>query len=315
MTIPAHQNERGNTALGKVEPGASPVNVAFSSDDRGTVGLAVAVHSLLRHTKRAINVWIIEDGIDVYTQKRLQSSWKGADCLAQIHFLSRSELPLKVPTWWGTKDWPLASCYRFQLSEVLPKTVPRCIYLDIDVLIGTDVGVLYDLDMQGFPIAMVDGLMKVEADRQYIIGLGLDPNHYGNPGVMLMDLDAWRRENHATRLIDHARNMRPDLWFFDQDMLNDYFKDQFLLLEWRWNARDAALSPEGIIQHFAGKPKPWEMNRGQATLTGLIAWHRARAENDFESTPPSLAKRVKRRFDVGIARVQRQFRRRIRSAQ
>jgi lipopolysaccharide biosynthesis glycosyltransferase len=183
------------------------------------------------------------------------------------------------------------------------------------VLIGTDVGVLYDLDMQGFPIAMVDGLMKVEADRQYIISLGLNPNHYGNPGVMLMDLDAWRRKHHATRLIDHARTMRPDLWFFDQDMLNDYFKDQFLLLEWRWNARDAALSPEGIIQHFAGKPKPWEMLPHQATLAGLIAWHRARAENDFESTPPSLANRVKRRFDVGIARIQRQFRRRIRSAQ
>ena len=201
------------------------------------------------------------------------------------------------------------------MPEVLPKTVPRCIYLDIDVLVGTDVGVLYDLDMQGLPIAMADGLMKVEADRQYIISLGLDPNHYGNPGVMLMDLDAWRRENHATRLIEHARTMRPDLWFFDQDMINDYFKNQFLMLEWRWNARDTALPPDGIIQHFAGKPKPWEMNSNQVTLTGLIAWHRARAENDFESAPPSLAKRIKRRFDVGVARVQRQVRRRIRSTQ
>ena len=309
MTTDAHQNERDSTALGKVEPGASPVNVAFSCDDRGTEGLVVAVHSLLRHTKRAVNVWIIEDGIDVNAQNRLRASWRGADELAQIHFLSRRELPIKVPTWWGTKDWPLASCYRFQLSEVLPKTVPRCVYLDIDVLVGTDVGILYDLDMQGFPIAMVDGLMKVEADRQYIIGLGLDPNHYGNPGVMLMDLDAWRRENHATRLIDHARTMRPDLWFFDQDMLNDYFKNQFLLLEWRWNARDAALSPAGIIQHFAGKPKPWEMSAHQATLTGLIAWHRARAESNFDSAPQSLAKRIKRRFDVGLARIQRRLRR------
>jgi len=315
MTIAAHKDERGDSALGRVEPGASVLNVAFCCDDRGTDGLAVAVHSLLKNTARSVNVWIIEDGIDIHTQKRLRASWCGADNLAQVHFLSRRELPIKVPSWWRTNSWPLASCYRFQVSEVLPKTVPRCIYLDIDVLVGTDVGVLYDLDMQGFPVAMVDGLMKVEADRQYIIGLGLDPNHYGNPGVMLMDLDAWRRENHAIRLIDHARTMRPDLWFFDQDMINDYFKNQFLLLEWRWNARDAALSPEGIIQHFAGRPKPWETSPHQVTLTGLIAWHRARAENDFRSAPPSLARRMRRRFDVGVARIQRQFRRRIRSAQ
>jgi len=312
MTVAAHKSERGNTALGKDDPGASTVNVAFCCDDRGTVGLAVAVHSLLRNTTRTVNVWIIEDGIDACTQKGLRASWQGADGSAQIHFLSRRELPLKVPTWWRTNDWPLASCYRFQVSEVLPRAVTRCIYLDIDVLVGTDVGILYDLDMQGFPIAMVDGLMKVEADRQYIIGLGLDPNHYGNPGVMLMDLDAWRRQNHAARLIDHARTMRPDLWFFDQDMINAYFKNQFLLLEWRWNARDAALSPEGIIQHFAGKPKPWETLPHQVTLTGLIAWHQARAESDFQPAPPSLTRRMKRRLDVGVARIQRQFRRRIR---
>jgi lipopolysaccharide biosynthesis glycosyltransferase len=311
----AHEVESGGTVLGKVEPAASPVNVAFSSDERGTVGLAVAVQSLLRHTKRSVNVWIIEDGIGEDTQKRLRASWRGADELAQIRFVSRSELPIKVPTWWGTNDWPRAACYRFQLSEVLPQTVARCIYLDIDVLVGTDVGDLYDLDMQGFPIAMVDGLMKVEADRKYIISLGMDPNHYGNSGVILMDLDAWRRENHATRLIDHARSMRPDLWFFDQDVLNDYFKDQFLLLEWRWNARDAALSPEGIIQHFAGAPKPWDMNPDQVTLTGLIAWHRARAENEFESVPPSLAKRIKRRIDVQVARIQRRLRRNLRPTQ
>jgi lipopolysaccharide biosynthesis glycosyltransferase len=109
--------------------------------------------------------------------------------------------------------------------------------------------------------------------------------------------------------------MRPDLWFFDQDMINDYFKNQFLLLEWRWNARDSALSPEGIIQHFAGKPKPWEMTPDQINLPGLIAWQRARMENAFESAPPSMVKRIRRRFDVGVARLQRQVRRRIRSTQ
>jgi lipopolysaccharide biosynthesis glycosyltransferase len=290
-------------------PNGLPINVALASDDRGTVGLAVAVHSLLRHTKRLVNVWIIEEGIDFATRRRLEASWSDLPNLKTVTFIGHTDLPIKVPSWWATNSWPLASCYRFQLAEVLPPTVHRCVYLDIDVLVGTDIGILYDLDMQGFPVAMVDGYMKVEADRQYIISIGLDPEHYGNPGVMLMDINAWRSENHTIGLINHARSMRADLWFFDQDMINSYFKDRFLLLDGRWNKRDAAATPHGIIQHFAGNPKPWQMAPNESTLAGLVAWHQARAENSFEPTPSSLLRRLRRRIDVRVAWLQRQLRR------
>jgi lipopolysaccharide biosynthesis glycosyltransferase len=309
MVDAGRQNTSSEGSTAQTVPSVSPVNVAFASDDRGTVGLAVAVHSLLRHTKRLVNVWIIEESIDFATRSRLEASWSDSPNLTKVTFVGHTDLPIKIPSWWATNSWPLASCYRFQLAEILPPTVHRCVYLDIDVLVGTDIGALYDLDMKGFPIAMVDGYMKIEADRQYIISIGLDPEHYGNPGVMLMDINAWRRENHTTGLINHARSMRPDLWFFDQDMINAYFKDRFLLLDGRWNKRDAAAAPHGIIQHFAGNPKPWQMAPNDSTLAGLVAWHRARGENGFQPTPSSLPRRLKRRIKMRIAWLQRQLRR------
>ena len=101
------------------------------------------------------------------------------------------------------------------------------------------------------------------------------------------------------------------LWFFDQDILNSYFKGRFLLLDGRWNTRDAARSPEGLIQHFAGKPKPWQMAPHEMELIGLTAWARARADTGFEPAPPSIGSAVSRRLGNGVSWVQRQVRKRL----
>jgi lipopolysaccharide biosynthesis glycosyltransferase len=294
------------------DPTLSPIHVALASDDRGTIGLAVAVHSLLRHTPRPVYVWIIEDSISPGTQRRLEACWSTASNLAGVRFFPIRNLPIKLPHWWGTNQWPIASAARFQLAELLPAAARRCIYIDIDVLVGTDVGVLFDQDMRGLPLGMTDGFMNSESDRQYILGIGLDPGYYGNAGVLLMDLEAWRRENAGARLIEHAKSMKPaGLWFFDQDILNSYFKGRFLLLDGRWNTRDAARSPEGLIQHFAGKPKPWQMAPHEMEHIGLTAWARARADTGFEPAPPSVGSAISRRLGNGVSWVQRQVRKRL----
>jgi lipopolysaccharide biosynthesis glycosyltransferase len=290
----------------------SAVHVALASDDRGTVGLAVAVHSLLQHCSRPVCVWIIEDGISRAVQRRLEASWKTARNLARVRFFPMRDLPIRLPDWWGTNNWPLASAARFQLAEMLPPDVRRCIYVDIDVLVGTDVAVLFDHDMQGFPLGMVDGFMKHEADGKYIRSIGLDPGYYGNAGVLLMDIEAWRRENAGARLIEHARTMGPaGLWFFDQDILNSYFKGRFQLLDGRWNKRDAALPPDGLIQHLAGSPKPWQMSPAEMKHVGHLAWERARVETGFKPAPPSVRLAISRRMRNGIGWMQRQVRKRI----
>ena len=285
----------------------SPVHIALASDDRGTVGLAVTVHSLLRHTRRPVQVWIVEDGIDRSTQARLAASWKGAGLLAATHFLAQKDLPIKPPVWWARDAWPLASCSRFQLGDVLPPEVSRCIYLDINILVGTDVGALFDHDLRGFPVAMVPNYGMSETDRQYVTSIGLDPDQYCNTGVMLMDLDAWRQENAGIGLFEQGRSMPPDIWFFDQDMLNTYFKGRCLLLDKRWNYRDAGVMPDGHIQHFAGKPKPWNTRTEEATSVGLVAWHRARAETGYVPPSPSKFVQIKRQLVVNLARIQRRL--------
>jgi lipopolysaccharide biosynthesis glycosyltransferase len=98
--------------------------------------------------------WIIEDSISRASQRRLEACWSTATNLAGVQFFPIRNLPIKLPPWWGTNQWPIASAARFQLAELLPAFVRRCIYIDIDVLVSTDVGVLFDQDMGGLPLGM-----------------------------------------------------------------------------------------------------------------------------------------------------------------
>lgn len=283
------------------------VNIAFASDDRGVDGLVVAGASALATISQPTDIWVIEDGIDVSSQRRIAQVWRKYSTLAEVHFISLNSLPIKLPVWWTRSKWPLSAAARFQLADILPLDAKRCIYLDIDILIGTDLVELFEINMDGFPAGMVVNSGMNEADKNYVISIGLNPDTYCNSGVLLIDLDAWRRENAGSELIALGRRMSPDLWFFDQDMLNTYFNKRVKLLDSKWNYRNAGVGPTGFVQHFAGSVKPWNTLPTDELSAGIRAWHSAKAETGFFKTPETLVSRIKKHTKVRWAQIQRRF--------
>ena len=284
---------------------AEPIHLAFASDDVAVEGLAVAVLTAVERTTRRVYVWIVQEGIDARTQRRLRDAWAHLEMLAGVTFIPQASLPLPMPGWWARQRWPLLSAARFQLPLLLPAEARRCIYLDIDIVVGADVGELYDVDLHGAPLGMVLNTGMTESVRTYITTLGVVPDEYCNAGVMLIDLEAWRRENAAHHLIEHGRAMRPDIWFFDQDMLNTYFRGRCCFLESRWNHRDAGVEAHGVIQHLAGRPKPWQTRAEDVMAPGLLGWHRALARSGFVAPRPRLHSRLRKRLRSRLAQWRR----------
>jgi lipopolysaccharide biosynthesis glycosyltransferase len=213
-----------------------------------------------------------------------------------------------MPSQWARKNWPLTAAARFQVAEVVPKDIDRCLYLDIDVLAGVDVAELFDVELRGNPIGMVQYTRMPEKDKEYLrTRLNLDPDVYCNSGVALIDLDAWRREGAGQGLIGCGRAMPPNIWFYDQDILNTYFKGRCLLLEERWNYRDSAALPDGKIQHFAGSTKPWKVTAATAPGAGHVAWHSAKQRSGFEALPIPAYVKWRKTFTVLTAKVQRRI--------
>ena len=246
------------------------VHIVFASDSATSAGLAVAGYSAIKRTSRPVELWVIQQGLDADTIEALQAFWSSA---AEVHFLTM----MPVPWWWETEIMPLLTWARIQLGELLPPRVARCIWLDTDILVGRDLVELWDMPLQGNSIAMaINDKMPPEVVA-YVRSIGIDPTRWHNAGVQLIDVDAWRRGSAMVELMRCKRSLPPVLWFHDQDLLNKYFAGRILTLDPSWNRRDVAYLPEGQLLHFAGSPKPWEMEHDFG-FESLRAWREVYAQ-------------------------------------
>lgn len=144
----------------------------------------------------------------------------------------------------------------------------RLLYLDCDTLVNGSLGPLATLDMQGFAVAAVHDIAHLVPDRhaKRNIDIGLPAEMaYFNSGVLLIDLEAWRRENISRRTIDFAVE-HPNLPMMDQDALNGALRGRWLALDETWNLhrrlhsgryQDAPVDWASVrIIHFIGQVKP-----------------------------------------------------------
>lgn len=151
---------------------------------------------------------------------------------------------------------------RLFLGDLLDPSIERVLYLDSDLFIRTALDPLYAMDMGGHAIAAV-----LQPDRMHVIaGRDLRARHafsmaepYFNAGVMLIDMNQYRRMNFAAEL---ARLPPAELamFYYDQDMINFCFRGRILELEPRWNLQNAEPAHEAFnpaIVHYSANPKPW----------------------------------------------------------
>lgn len=162
--------------------------------------------------------------------------------------------------------------YRLLLPDLLPE-FDRVLYLDVDTVIVRDISPLFHIDLGESLLAGVKGIYP-NRDHSRLQSLGIEPGSYVNAGVLLMNLDAMRRENLQQRFLELARR---DFTFQDQDILNLTCQGRIRYLPPAFNvhamfdyrqerdhadelfgttAVDEVLDEPAII-HYAGN-KPWE---------------------------------------------------------
>jgi lipopolysaccharide biosynthesis glycosyltransferase len=260
----------------------------LASDYRGIQGLAVAVLTALERSSMSVELWVIQQGLSRSQQLQLRELWERTGKLEALHFVP----PPRLPGWWANRHYPLIAWARIQIDLILPRNVSRCIYVDIDVLVGADLAELAATELSGCVLGMVLNTGLAQKDLEYVGSLGLTEDSYYNTGVVLMDLDRWRRERAREGLIARRDSLPVDLWFVDQDLINVYFAGCIASLDKRWNLRDAAAVPEGNVLHFAGRPKPWEVEDFSSALPGLRRWKEALDRSGIDRTEVSTWRRA-----------------------
>lgn len=166
--------------------------------------------------------------------------------------------------------------YRLLLPVILPSELSRVIYLDCDVVTVASLRPLWETELgENDPSAMVHD--SGGSDVRYHNELGIPLVHpYYNSGVILMNLDCWRKENLSQKCISSA--VENDYRFVDQDAQNLVLGTRIKPLSFRYNLQQNLLTDDEsqwllekgkffddvhesmknpVVIHFIGWIKPW----------------------------------------------------------
>ena len=155
---------------------------------------------------------------------------------------------------------------KLMVPSSLPKSYKRCLILDCDILVRSNLDTLFSANLEGHCLSAAVDVIDAEKSATR---LGFPPGAlYFNSGVLLIDLDEWRSEKPLHRVAGEIEKYRDHLLYMEQDIMNILFHNRFLQLAPKWNAI-MVLVPAGYIRnwkdsledqaiiHFAGELKPW----------------------------------------------------------
>jgi lipopolysaccharide biosynthesis glycosyltransferase len=248
----ADMHERINTAEPRSDISRHPV-VVLAADEQFAMPLATTVRSALENLspEAKLRIFVLDGGITDHTKERVVRSWPAGRF--EIAWLSVDASALRCPM---SMQGSLACYFRILIPRVLPGSITRVIYLDSDLFIAADLALLWSQELAGnLCLAVQDcgapfidssqALSNFNVCAPYIYyprpipnfqQLGLDPaSAYFNSGVLVVDVDGWRREDVTSQLVECLTKNAEHVHLWDQYALNVVLAGRWGGLDRRWN--------------------------------------------------------------------------------
>lgn len=152
---------------------------------------------------------------------------------------------------------------RLLLPELLPLSIDKILYLDIDLLIIDSIEPLWNIDISKHSLAAVTLNSRLLSDAlkeaKALLNVPLN-TPYINSGVLLMNLHFFRTTHIVDKMVDFIVKYPNFIEYWDQDALNLFLYDSLLEIDKCWNmdGHNANAHPEikPVIIHYTGSHKP-----------------------------------------------------------
>ncbi|NVN43538.1 DUF4422 domain-containing protein [Asaia siamensis] len=284
-------------------PPVDAVTIVTAADENFVPHLAALLESIKASfsPNRFLELIVLDGGIPSFKRTLLKQQFHSGlpGDKGSLSFLDCQHMYSDVST---HMHFSPATFYRLSLGELLPNHT-RALYVDCDTIVLADLCQLWDTQLDGAVIAATpDLIMKnfvkagvrslsetgaIPAGRYLsnYLGLKAKGDAYFQAGIILFDLDAFRRADIADVAIKDLSTRC--YWFLDQDILNKYLIGKVRMLDTSWNCVNSigeifphlsadwqAKVLEDLknpkVVHYAGyEAKPW--NNKNAAL-GFYYW-------------------------------------------
>lgn len=245
------------------------INLMLCGNDRVFDGMLIALISISKHTKEALNVYLMtmdltdvdkafkpitEKDRQIIEKKLKERNNESKVTLVDETKIYKEEMIKNV----NKKTHYTPYIFLRLLSDKIEILPDKILYLDTDIVCYRDISELYNIDISNYEIA---------AARDFIGRKWINRN-YLNSGVVLMNLDNIRKKHSFEKCRKMCMNKRMVLP--DQTALNKCCENKFIL-EDKYNEQYKR-KEETVIRHFSMqllyfpiiRPrniKPWEIDK------------------------------------------------------
>lgn len=181
-----------------------------------------------------------------------------------------------------TKRFPLvnasnltrATYYRLFLTEILPTSIDKILYLDGDIIVRHSLRPLWNTDISDYAVGAVIDWAEGHIEKYNRLRYPYHIGHF-NAGVLLVNLDYWRKKNVIKDFMDYLNNYSDRIIHEDQDVMNVVFQNVKYKLPIKYNFQTGFLRNfpfwdywkyekeykealnDPVIVHFTEGCKPW----------------------------------------------------------
>lgn len=255
--------------------------IVCAADNQFADALTVMIYSVLKtSSSKNIKLYVLDGGISLLAKNRISTlvNERGN----QIKFLKMDENMFKG--YLVSERLTQAIYYRLLIPDLLlGENAQKAIYLDCDLILNADISELWNVELGRNVLAAVaetnEGCRYVSSPRALRLykELGIpEKNKYFNSGVLVMNLEEWRKRNITAKVCNYLTENCEQVIYHDQDGLNAILWDSWLELPTDWNVMSylfitehkhqvinmeketvEQLRRKPKIVHFTGWKKPW----------------------------------------------------------
>ena len=256
--------------------------IVCAADNHFAEPLTVMIYSVIKTTNSGtLHFWVLDGGIDICKKEKLKIIVKETG--NQIDFIEVNEKIFEG--YLVSERLTYTAYYRLLIPELLEKSnIKKAIYLDCDLLLNDDIKKLWEIELEGNVLGAIAetcaGCRYVSSPRALKLykELGIPKNSkYFNSGVLLMDLEEWRRQEITLKVCKYLTENKEYVIYHDQDGLNAILWNSWKELPIDWNVMSYIFITEWEHQevnmekklrekikkypkiiHFTGRKKPWK---------------------------------------------------------
>lgn len=252
------------------------INILCSTDDNYVPYCGIMLTSLFESNKDIkFEVYLFTEFLNednLLLLQQLASVYNNSIYVKYVDDTIVEKFPIKL-----SDHVSLATYYRLFAPDLLPESVHKIVYLDCDMIVNGNVFPLWNEDISGYALGAVDD-ESVDSDVKYQRLKYSSDYGYFNAGVLLLNLDYWRRHNVMEKCLKYISDFPERLMFHDQDVLNAVLFEEKKNISLKYNFqtgfiyRSTILTQEmrkcvfetinesPVIIHYTGPYKPWHLH-------------------------------------------------------